>query len=127
MSMFPWLQDQTVFDVSAGATVLSGYHIESMIAQSTGAITEGDIFGYLLDTYTSVIPEPILALLIFAPIGVAFYMVQRSFFVPLVMMMLIGSVVIVEFPIAFQNGLVAVITIMILVLLFVVFQRIRVQ
>ena len=54
-------------------------------------------------------------------------MVQRSFFVPLVMMMLIGSVVIVEFPIAFQNGLVAVITIMILVLLFVVFQRIRVQ
>jgi len=35
--------------------------------------------------------------------------------------------VIVEFPLAFQNGLVAMFTIMVLVLLYVVFQRVRVQ
>jgi len=125
--MIPALADKLTFDVSAGTTVLTGQYLEAVIAQNVSTLAEGDVFGYLLDTYTQVIPEPILALLVVGPIGVAYYMVTRSFAIPLVMAMLIGAVVIVEFPIAFQNGLVAMFTIMVLVLLYVVFQRVRVQ
>jgi len=125
--MIPALADKVTFDVSAGTTVLSGHYREAFIAKNVWTLAEGDVFGYLLDTYTAVIPEPILALMIIGPIGVAYYMVTRSFAIPLVMSMLIGAVVIVEFPIAFQNGLVAMFTIMVLVLLYVVFQRVRVQ
>jgi len=125
--MIPALADKLTFDVSAGTTVLTGQYLEAVIAQNVSTLAEGDVFGYLLDTYTQVIPEPILALMVVGPIGVAYYMVTRSFAIPLVMAMLIGAVVIVEFPIAFQNGLVAMFTIMVLVLLYVVFQRVRVQ
>ncbi|MDR9412670.1 MAG: hypothetical protein RI531_08670 [Haloferacaceae archaeon] len=125
--MIPALADKLTFDVSAGTTVLTGSYLEALIAQNVSTLAEGDVFGFLLDTYTQVIPEPILALLVVGPIGVAYYMVTRSFAIPLVMAMLIGAVVIVEFPLAFQNGLVAMFTIMVLVLLYVVFQRVRVQ
>jgi hypothetical protein len=125
--MIPALADKVTFDLSAGSTVLTGHYLEPFIAQNVSTLAEGDVFGYLLDTYTAVIPEPILALMIVGPIGVAYYMVTRSFAIPLVMSMLIGAVVIVEFPLAFQNGLVAMFTIMVLVLLYVVFQRVRVQ
>jgi hypothetical protein len=125
--MIPALADKLTFDLSAASTVLTGHYLESFIAQNVSTLAEGDVFGYLLETYTQVIPEPILALMVVGPIGVAYYMVTRSFAIPLVMAMLIGAVVIVEFPLAFQNGLVAMFTIMVLVLLYVVFQRVRVQ
>jgi len=54
--MIPALADKVTFDVSAGTTVLSGHYLESFIAQNVSTLAEGDVFGYLLDTYTAVIP-----------------------------------------------------------------------
>lgn len=61
-------------------------------------LLEGDIFGFIIDTLTGVIPIPILALLIFGSIGIAFYMTQNSFIIPGIMLMLIGGVTIAEAP-----------------------------
>jgi len=61
-------------------------------------LLEGDIFGFVIDTLTGVIPIPILALLIFGSIGIAFYMTQNSFIIPGIMLMLIGGVTIAEAP-----------------------------
>lgn len=77
-----------------------------MILQ-TNKLLEGDIFGYLLDIFTSTVPVEIMALVLFGSIGVGYYMVQRTVILPLLAFILIGGVTILEGPLSFVQGLVA--------------------
>jgi len=53
-------------------------------------LLDGDVFGFGLETFTSVMPAPVLALLVFGSIGVGYYMVQGSFAIPLIMFILVN-------------------------------------
>jgi len=77
-----------------------------MIPLQTDKLLEGDIFGYLLDTFTAAVPVEILALVVFGSIGVGYYMVQRAVILPLLAFILIGGVTFLEGPMSFSQGLV---------------------
>jgi hypothetical protein len=89
-------------------------------------LTEGDVFGFGLEVLGSVIPTPILALLIFGTVGVGYYMVQQSFAIPLIMFILVGGVTIVEAPLSFQQGIVAMMVLAIAGIGYSLLQRVTV-
>jgi len=95
-----------------------------MIAQ-TDKLVSGDVFGYALEIFTSVVPTPILALLVFGTIGVGYYMTQQSMAIPLVMFILVGGVTIAEAPITFQQGIIAMMVFAVAGIGYVLLQRVR--
>jgi hypothetical protein len=92
----------------------------------TSKLIEGDVFGFVVDTFTGVVPMPILALLVFGTIGVGYYLVQRSVAIPLVMATLISGVTINLFPVPAQRGIVAVFAIALAGVGYVLLDRVRV-
>jgi len=89
-------------------------------------LLDGDVFGFGLELLTGVIPTPILALLVFGSIGVGYYMVQQSFAIPLVMFVLVGGVTIVEAPLSFTQGIVALMVLAIAGIGYTLLQRVTV-
>jgi hypothetical protein len=89
-------------------------------------LLDGDVFGFGLETFTSVMPAPILALLVFGSIGVGYYMVQGSFAIPLIMFILVGGVTIVEAPLGVTQGIVAMMVIAIAGIGYALLQRVTV-
>jgi len=89
-------------------------------------LLDGDVFGFGLELLTGVIPTPILALLVFGSIGVGYYMVQQSFAIPLVMFILVGGVTIVEAPLSFTQGIVALMVLAIAGIGYTLLQRVTV-
>jgi hypothetical protein len=101
-----------------------------MILQSaTQKLLEGDIFGFIIEIFTvnGAVPTPILALLVFGPIGVGYYMTQRSAVIPLIMFVLIGGVTVAEFPAGIQQGVVAGFAILTAAIGYALLQRVRVR
>ena len=96
-----------------------------IIMQSVDKLASGDIFGYLLELFTQTIPAPILALFIFGTVGVGYYMVQRTVAIPLVMVLLIGSVTLTELPPSFQSAIAAALVVAIAGIAFIILQRFR--
>jgi len=127
-----WMHDPDLFGASAGWSVLTGDIIENMIApfalqaEITDEILSGDIFGWLVDIFTNSTPTPIAALLVFGTIGLAYYMVQRTFVIPTVMLLIVGAVTVAEFPPTFQSAAVALAVIGFAVTIYVLFNRVRV-
>jgi hypothetical protein len=95
-----WLTDRVVFNISAGVTVLAG-HLQVTV---TDEILGGDLFGWLVSIFTSAVPLPIVALIVFGTIGLAYYMVQRTFIIPVSMLFIVGAVTVAEFPPTFQTA-----------------------
>jgi hypothetical protein len=89
-------------------------------------LLDGDVFGFGLELLTGVIPTPILALLVFGSIGVGYYMVQQSFAIPLVMFIMVGGVTIVEAPLSFTQGIVALMVLAIAGIGYTLLQRVTV-
>jgi len=85
-------------------------------------LLDGDVFGFGLETLTSVMPAPVLAL----SIGVGYYMVQGSFAIPLIMFILVGGVTIVEAPLGVTQGIVAMMVIAIAGIGYALLQRVTV-
>jgi hypothetical protein len=90
-------------------------------------LVSGDIFGYALDILTAVMPVEILALLVFGTIGTGYYMVQGSAIMPLIMFVLIGGVTIMEGPLSFIQGIVAVFILVIAGIAYLLLQRFNVE
>jgi hypothetical protein len=93
---------------------------------ATDALLNGDVFNAVVSSYSAVVPLPIVALLVFAPIGLGFYMTQRSALVPFIMFVLIGSVTVSEMPQAYQSGVLAVFIVAIAGIGYVLLQRVSV-
>jgi hypothetical protein len=89
-------------------------------------LLDGDVFGFGLELLTGVMPTPILALLVFGSIGVGYYMVQQSFAIPLIMFILVGGVTIVEAPLSFTQGIVALMVLAIAGIGYTLLQRVTV-
>ena len=89
-------------------------------------LLDGDVFGFGLELLSGVIPTPILALLVFGSIGVGYYMVQQSFAIPLVMFIMVGGVTIVEAPLSFTQGIVALMVLAIAGIGYTLLQRVTV-
>jgi len=90
------------------------------------SLLDGDVFGFGLELLTGVMPTPILALLVFGSIGVGYYMVQQSFAIPLIMFILVGGVTIVEAPLSFTQGIVALMVLAIAGIGYTLLQRVTV-
>jgi hypothetical protein len=115
-----WLSDTVTFKISAGVTVLIG-HLQVTI---TDEILGGDLFGWLVDIFTAAVPLPIVALIVFGTIGLAYYMVQRSFVIPVGMLLIVGAVTVAEFPPTFQTATVALAILAFTVTGYVLFNRV---
>lgn len=96
-----------------------------MIPFNTTELLNGDVYGFGLEVFTSIVPPPILALLVFGTIGAGYYMTQRSIAIPIVMVTLIGGVTITRFPLPAQQGLLGVFVIAIAGIGYVLLQRVR--
>jgi len=115
-----WLTDTVTFKISAGVTVLLG-HLQVTI---TDEILGGDLFGWLVDIFTAAVPLPIVALIVFGTVGLAYYMVQRSFVIPVGMLLIVGAVTVAEFPPTFQTATVALAILAFTVTGYVLFNRV---
>jgi len=115
-----WLSDTVTFKISAGVTVLIG-HLQVTI---TDEILGGDLFGWLVDIFTAAVPLPIVALIVFGTIGLAYYMVQRSFVIPVGMLLIVGAVTVAEFPPTFQTATVGLAILAFTVTGYVLFNRV---
>jgi len=96
-----------------------------MIPLSASDLINGDVYGFGLDVFTTIVPAPILALLVFGTIGAGYYMTQRSAAIPIVMITLIGGVTITRFPLPAQQGLLGVFVISIAGVGYLLLQRVR--
>jgi hypothetical protein len=115
-----WLTDRVVFNISAGVTVLAG-HLQVTV---TDEILGGDLFGWLVSIFTQAVPLPIVALVVFGTIGLAYYMVQRTFVIPVSMLLIVGAVTVAEFPPTFQTATVALSILGFTVVAYVLFNRV---
>lgn len=66
-----------------------------------------NFFEAILYPFTSTLGEPLLALIVFGGIGLAYYQVQRSMIIPVIMLVLVGSVTLARAPSSAGNAIVA--------------------
>lgn len=93
---------------------------------NTTQLSQGDPFGPILSIFTGPVPVPIVALLVFGTIGVAYYIVQRSVAIPLVMFLLVGGSTIARAPISIQEGIVAALVVVVAGIGYIILVRVEV-
>jgi len=84
-----------------------------------------NFFEAILFPFTSTLGEPLLALLIFGAIGLAYYQVQKSVIIPLIMVILIGSVTLSRAPSSAGNAIVAMVTLALASIGYIIYTRAR--
>lgn len=99
----------------------------SVLLQSTlDKLLKGDVFGFVVETFSGSVPIPILATMVFGSIGLSYYVVQRSVAIPMVMFVIIGGSTIALAPPTVQQAIVATVVIAVAGLAFVILNRVRV-
>lgn len=91
------------------------------------SLLSGDIFQFVIETFSASVPIPIVALLVFGSIGVSIYMVTRSMAIPVILFLLIGGVTITQVPLGVQQGLTASLVLAIAIIGYVLLQRVTVS
>jgi len=86
-------------------------------------IANGEIFRAVLDVFTASVPLPLVAALVFLPIGAAYYIVQQRVIIPVVMTILVGGVTIARAPSAFSSAIVATFVLAIAGAVYILLQR----
>jgi len=94
--------------------------------QTADQLLSGKVWGFILDALTTVVPTPLVALLVFGSIGVGYFMVQKSPIIPVIMFLLIGGVTIAEAPAVYQQGIVAAIVLVVAGIRYRTLQKVRV-
>jgi len=93
--------------------------------QTAGERLKDNFFEAILYPFTSTLGEPLLALLIFGSIGMAYYQVQKSVIIPLIMLILIGSATLSRAPSSAGNAIVALATLSLASLGYILYTRAR--
>jgi len=98
-----------------------------MLLQSTiDKLLKGDVFGFVVETFSGSVPIPVLATMVFGSIGLSYYVFQRSLAIPMVMFVMIGgSTVALGLPVA-QQAIMASIVIAVAGVAYVLLNRVRV-
>jgi len=96
-----------------------------IVLQTAGERLKDNFFEAILFPFTSTLGEPLLALLIFGAIGLAYYQVQKSVIIPLIMVILIGSVTLSRAPSSAGNAIVAMVTLALASIGYIIYTRAR--
>lgn len=86
-------------------------------------LVNGDIFQFVVEIFTTAVPEPILAFLIFGSVLTSIYMVQRSFVLPAIIIILVGGVTVSRVPLGVQQGVIGALVIALATVGYVLIQR----
>jgi len=97
-----------------------------MMQSTIDKLLEGDVFGFVVETFAGSVPIPILATMVFGSIGLSYYVVQRSVAIPMVMFIIIGGSTIAFAPPTVQQAIVATIVLAVAGFAYVIFNRVRV-
>ena len=89
-------------------------------------LLEGDVFGFVVETFTSAMPLPVLSLVVFGSIGAGYYITQRSLAIPIVMFVMIGGTTIARAPTVFHQAILGGIVIAVAGIAWVLYNRVRV-
>jgi len=87
---------------------------------------DGEFFQVVVEVFTSVIPLPIVAALVFLPVGAAYYIVQRSVIIPVVMVIMVGGATVALAPAGFSTALVGLLVLALGSAAYVLLQRVSV-
>jgi len=93
--------------------------------QTAGERLRNNFWEAILYPFTSTLGEPLLALLIFGTIGLAYYQVQKSVIIPVIMTILIGSVTLSRAPSSAGNAVVALVTLALASIGYILYTRAR--
>jgi len=98
-----------------------------MLLQSTiDKLLEGDVFGFVVETFSGSVPIPILATMVFGSIGLSYYIIQRSVAIPMVMFIMIGGSTIGFAPTTIQQAIAGMAVIAVAGIGYVLLNRVRV-
>lgn len=86
-------------------------------------IANGEIFQAVIEVFTGSVPLPLVAALVFLPIGAAYYILQQRVIIPLVMTILVGGTTVARAPASFSSALVGMIVIALAGGVYVLLQR----
>jgi hypothetical protein len=90
-------------------------------------LTDGDVFRTLVDAYTTNgVPLPVVALLLFGSIGLAYYVVQQRIIIPVVMLAIVGGVTIARAPGIFLQAIAGILLVGLAGIGYILFNRVRV-
>jgi len=97
----------------------------SLLQVSAGQRLRENFFEAILYPFTSTLGEPLLALLVFGSIGFAYYQVQRSVIIPIIMLILVGSVTLSRAPSSAGNAIVAMTVVALASMGYIIYTRAR--
>jgi len=102
--------------------------MKGLLQVSTAAqkLSEGQLFDAIISVFTSVVPMPIFATLVFGPIGMGYYIVQRSVVIPAVMIVLIAGVSLAQMPPTIANFALVAVAVSLTAIGFILIDRLRV-
>jgi hypothetical protein len=86
-------------------------------------IIDGKVFQVVVEVFTGAAPLPVVAALVFLPIGAAYYIVQQRIIIPVIMTILVGGVTVARAPASFSTAIVALITLALAGGVYVLIQR----
>jgi hypothetical protein len=96
-----------------------------ILLQNVGQELSQNFFETLISPFTSTLGIPLTSLVVFGSIGLAYYQVQRSVIIPLITLLLVGSVTITRAPQSARNAIVALATISVASIGYILYVRAR--
>jgi len=90
-------------------------------------LSDGRVFRAIVDGLTSALPLPLVALLVFGSVGMAYYLVQQRVIIPIVMLIIVGGVTISRAPAGYGAAILATMVISLAGLVYVLIQRVSTQ
>jgi hypothetical protein len=86
---------------------------------------ETNFFETLIGPFVSTLGIPMTALMVFGGIGLAYYQVQRSVIIPVIMLILVGSVTIGQAPSSAGTAIVALSVVALASIGYIIYTRTR--
>jgi len=99
--------------------------IRILLQKTAGERLQDNFFEAILYPFTSTLGEPLLALLVFGSIGFAYYQVQKSVIIPVIMLILIGSATLSRAPSSAGNAIIALATLALASIGYILYTRAR--
>jgi hypothetical protein len=92
--------------------------------QAADAITD-NFFEAIISPFTATLGIPLTALVVFGSIGLAYYQVQRSIIIPVIMLILVGSVTLSQAPASAGNAVIALAVVALASMGYIIYTRTR--
>lgn len=95
-----------------------------LLLQSIDGLTD-NFFETLISPFVETMGVPVLALMVFGSIGLAYYQVQRRLIIPVITLILIGGTTVAFAPQSAGNAIIALLIVGTTALGYLIFQRAR--